>query len=279
MKCNLSWFRAGLAMLAVVALVAVALPAPALAANDLPGQMASASVYASGSDCVHTVGFGETLTRIATRYGTTVPSLARLNFLFNPNLIFAGSLLRVPCAPVSNPQPCVSAIYVVQPGDDLFRIGLRFGLNTFVLASFNDITNPNLIFAGMPLAIPCSNNSGTGYTMTPVYPTPNPAASPTPTPSPSAGQVTVVMQNLAFNPSSVTVHAGQMVVWRNNDSAPHTTTSGSCSGSICTPMAGWDSGILNSGQSFSHTFTSTGTFTYYCRVHGAMMQGTVVVIP
>ena len=91
--------------------------------------------------------------------------------------------------------------------------------------------------------------------------------------------LTVVMRNLAFNSSLLTIHAGQTVVWRNDDGVPHTTTSGSCMGSVCTPSAGWDSGTLNPGQSFSHQFTAVGTFPYYCRIHGAMMQGTIVVMP
>jgi plastocyanin len=89
----------------------------------------------------------------------------------------------------------------------------------------------------------------------------------------------VVMQNIAFNPPTITIHVGQTVVWRNDDTVPHTTTSGSCSGNVCTPAPGWDSGTLNPGQSFSHTFDTAGTFGYYCRIHGAAMQGTVVVMP
>jgi plastocyanin len=89
----------------------------------------------------------------------------------------------------------------------------------------------------------------------------------------------VVMQNIAFSPATITIHVGQTVTWRNDDLAQHTTTSGSCSGNACSPMPGWDSGVLNRGQSFSHTFNTAGTFSYYCRIHGAMMQGSVVVMP
>ena len=156
------------------------------------------------------------------------------------------------------PSSCVRTFYFVRRGDNLFRIGLRFGFSPARLASFNGLRNPNLIFAGMRLAIPCSSR---------------------PVPPPPAGQSVVVMQNLAFYPATITIRVGQTVTWRNNDSPPHTTTSGSCSGNVCSPMPGWDSGVLNRGQSFSHTFNMAGTFTYYCRVHGAMMQGSIVVMP
>src|SRR5262252_3660017 len=42
----------------------------------------------------------------------------------------------------------------------------------------------------------------------------------------------------------------------------------------------WDSGILNQGATFTHTFNSVGTFSYYCTPHGGCcgMVGTVVVV-
>ena len=200
-------------------------------------------------------------------------------------------------------------LYVVQPGDNLFRIGLRYGMNYYALAYHNGLRDPNLIYAGMRLVIPCS----TGYPSQPYAPQPYPmrgysmsgyprsgypmsnypmpgypmsgypmSGYPTPSPMstlPSTGQVMVAMRNIAFNPAAITIRAGQTVVWQNDDTAPHTTTSGSCPGGVCAPMPGWDSGTLNPGQSYSHTFATTGTFSYYCRIHGAMMQGTIVVMP
>lgn len=67
----------------------------------------------------------------------------------------------------------------------------------------------------------------------------------------------------------VVVKAGTAITWVNKDpGVQHTTTSDT--GGL------WDSGILNSGKSFSHTFNNTGTFTYHCNVHP--MSGTVVVV-
>lgn len=73
----------------------------------------------------------------------------------------------------------------------------------------------------------------------------------------------------AFSPASLSVHVGDRVTWTNTtkNGVQHTTTSDS---------AGWDSGILNAGQSFSHTFGTAGTFTYHCNVHPTM-HGTIVV--
>lgn len=242
--------------------------------------------------------------------------------------VYAGMMMYVPCMPSGYPHPvpysytnpyshpymypntysnpytyptqCITTVYTVQPGDTLYGIARRYGVNPYTLAYTNRLYNPNLIYAWMPLVIPCS--TGYGYPSQPyppqsyppqsyppmpyptqiypvpyptmIYPTPIPMATP-----PATGQVMVVMRNIAFNPPSITIHVGQTVVWRNDDSVPHTSTSGTCPGGVCTAMPGWDSGTLNHGQSFSHTFTTAGTFPYFCRIHGAMMQGSVTVTP
>ena len=72
-----------------------------------------------------------------------------------------------------------------------------------------------------------------------------------------------------FTPNTITVVLGvnSTIVWTNNDGSPHTVTS---NGGI------FDSGNMAPGQSFSYTFTSTGTFAYHCTYH-PWMTGTVVV--
>lgn len=56
-------------------------------------------------------------------------------------------------APTASAQGC-AATYVVQPGDNLFRIALKFGLTTDVVARANNIFNPNAIYVGQVLCIP-----------------------------------------------------------------------------------------------------------------------------
>ncbi|MFF4410599.1 cupredoxin family copper-binding protein [Streptomyces sp. NPDC001262] len=82
----------------------------------------------------------------------------------------------------------------------------------------------------------------------------------------AGGQVAIV--NYAYAPATLTVSRGTTVTWSNSDTAPHTITS-SVSGPLDSPM-------LNQGDSFSFTFSSAGTFSYYCTVHPTM-KGTVVV--
>ncbi len=75
--------------------------------------------------------------------------------------------------------------------------------------------------------------------------------------------------------STTTINAGDSVMWTWN-AGNHSTTSGSCAAG-CTPNGTWDSGVKNSGSTFTQAFPTAGTFTYYCSVHGSMMQGTIVV--
>jgi plastocyanin len=86
--------------------------------------------------------------------------------------------------------------------------------------------------------------------------------------------VTVGDGGFIFSPSLVTIHPGDTVLWTWSSSG-HSSTSGSPG----FPNGLWDSGILNQGQMFAHTFNTAGSFPYYCTPHGQCcgMTGTVNV--
>ncbi len=92
-----------------------------------------------------------------------------------------------------------------------------------------------------------------------------------------AATITVTVGNncFCFSPSSVTIHPGDTVRWTWS-STGHSSTSGTPGA----PNGIWDSGILNQGAMFSHTFNTVGSFPYYCTPHGACcnMVGTVTVM-
>ncbi len=70
-----------------------------------------------------------------------------------------------------------------------------------------------------------------------------------------------------FSPASFPAKVGQSVTWSNGDASTHTVTASDNS---------WDSGNRAAGDTYSHTFTAPGTYSYYCTIH-PWMKGTVVV--
>ena len=82
----------------------------------------------------------------------------------------------------------------------------------------------------------------------------------------AAKSVSIV--DFSFNPGSITVSSGDTVQWTNNGKVPegHDVTGD-----------GLDSGVLQAGDTYRHTFSSAGTFSYVCSIHPSM-HGTVTVL-
>jgi LysM repeat protein len=126
------------------------------------------------SALTYQVQWGDTLTRIAARFGVTVGSIVQANNISNPNLIYAGQTLEIPTGgpnppspPPPSPPPGGGSSYTVQPGDTLTRIASRFGTTVAAIVQANNIANPNLIYVGQVLTIP-----GGGSSPTPPLPPP-----------------------------------------------------------------------------------------------------------
>ncbi len=145
----------------VAILIAVSLGAFPVATNAAARPVDSPQVTTPAwFNCTYVVRPGDDLYRIALRYGVSYWTLASANGIWNPNFIWVGMVLRVPCPvtppPVVQPPPSnVCAIYFVRPGDWLSTIAARFGVTWQSIAALNNLANPNLIFVGMRLAIPC----------------------------------------------------------------------------------------------------------------------------
>ncbi|UMP05895.1 cupredoxin family copper-binding protein [Amycolatopsis sp. EV170708-02-1] len=80
----------------------------------------------------------------------------------------------------------------------------------------------------------------------------------------------VMMQGYAYSPAALTVRAGDTVTWMQHDQAPHDVVTTSAPAAFRSPQ-------LSAGQSWSHTFTKPGTYSYYCSVHPDM-RATVTVL-
>lgn len=101
-------------------------------------------------------------------------------------------------------------------------------------------------------------------------PMPGDSGSATAAPASNApqGANAVSISNFAFVPATLTVPVGTTVTWTNQDEEPHTVVSDDGS-TLHSPG-------LDTGKTFSFTFSNAGTFAYVCSIH-PMMHGTVVV--
>lgn len=106
----------------------------------------------SGSDTVYTVKAGDTLSGIASKYGTTYQKLATYNGISNPNLIHVGQKIKIPKATTSVVKN--DTVYTVKAGDTLSGIASKYGTTYQKLAAHNGISNPNLIHVGQKIKIP-----------------------------------------------------------------------------------------------------------------------------
>jgi len=80
------------------------------------------------------------------------------------------------------------------------------------------------------------------------------------------GAVTII--NFSFSPAGATVGVGDTVTWTNDPaSVGHTTTSDD---------GLWDSSLIKAGDTFEHTFTEEGRFSYFCSIHPSMKASVTV---
>ena len=103
-----------------------------------------------------TVEKGDSLSKIAKRYGTTVDALVRINELCDANQIFVGQviLLEDPNFDASAEETATSTVIVtVEVGDSLTKIAKRHDTSVEAIMELNDIDDPNLLFVGQELVI------------------------------------------------------------------------------------------------------------------------------
>jgi len=132
-------------------------------ALTIPGEPAN---IPAPSDGYYSVQSGDTLMTIAMRHGLTVSQLATANGLAWNAWVYAGQQLIIPgLTPATAPAPAPVATpaavepggaYVVQAGDNLFRIALRHGLTVATLKAANGLVS-DIVYTGQRLTIPGAN--------------------------------------------------------------------------------------------------------------------------
>ncbi len=129
----------------------------------------------TGAAATYIVQPGDTLTGIALQHGVTIWMIVPVNGLSNPHVVYSGQELMIPPSPAHEslqnppaedsssgsdmPSPSeddlskAAGTYVVQPGDNLYRIAQRFATTVAALAYLNGITNPSQIHTGQILRL------------------------------------------------------------------------------------------------------------------------------
>lgn len=314
-----------LALFLSFALIVVAVLADSVLPADsarVLGYSVSAPSPKSSRGCFYQVRPGDNLYRIGLRYGVSYQYLAAVNGIYNPHSILAGMVLRVPCAAYPQPglpqQSCgTGQPYVVEPGDNLFRIALNHGSTVDLLRSANNLYG-RVLHAGMQLTVPCAGSTGyrplppaaptqeivqplaiptaagtpTAAAPTPevtlvatpqAFETPSSGAAPAPTalsvstPPPVTVNPVVSMRGNRFTPNTLQVKVGTRVIWVNAE------TDGTAHTVTCTECPSTlplDSGStpIGPGQSFSFLFTIPGVYLYQSRLQPDM-TGIIIVNP
>jgi plastocyanin len=87
--------------------------------------------------------------------------------------------------------------------------------------------------------------------------------------APNSGPQQITIDNFSFSPAKLTVSVGSQVTWVNHDDVPHTVTSSA------QPKL-FHSGTMDTDDQFSHTFTTPGTYDYFCALHPKMTAQIIV---
>ncbi len=124
--------------------------------NIFPGQLICIPVptFPPCPGEIYIVVQGDTLFKIAQRFGVTLEALLAANpEIVNPDLIFPGQKI---CIPIVGTPPCATGFtYVVAPGDTIYLIAERLGVTVDSILSLNpQITDPNSLRVGELLCLP-----------------------------------------------------------------------------------------------------------------------------
>lgn len=96
---------------------------------------------------------GNTLSKLAISYKTTVNLIVKFNNIKNKNLIYIGQILKIPYSTQEVKGETNHILYTINKGDTLTQIAKKFNTTVNELVKLNHIKNPNLIYAGNTLKI------------------------------------------------------------------------------------------------------------------------------
>ena len=96
--------------------------------------------------------------------------------------------------------------------------------------------------------------------------------------APATGGSQVALITLNVDRPIVSITAGDVVTWSNNDTMMHTVTAGAPGAPLPVAQGGFDSGTIAPGAKWAYRFCRARTVIYYCRTHEGQMNGYRVVV-
>jgi len=121
----------------------------------IPKEERTARAVVAASNVNHTVRRGETLSRIAKRYGTTVTAIASANGIKNCHRLRIGQVLAIPGGEYAAP-PENSGIHTVRKGETLSGIAQKYGVRMSDISAWNDLSSRRTIYPGQKLIVASS---------------------------------------------------------------------------------------------------------------------------
>jgi lysozyme len=120
----------------------------------------------------YTVKSGDSLSSIASKFGTSTSTLTSINNLSNPNLIYVGQTIKLSSTTTSSTTTTNTSTssnagtYTVKSGDTLSSIASKYGTSVATLTSVNKLSNANLLLVGQTLKLSATSSTTTGKTTT-----------------------------------------------------------------------------------------------------------------
>ncbi len=110
---------------------------------------------------------GDTLSKIAQEFNTTVNDIAKLNNIQNVNLIYPCQILKIYEKTFNNESSGSNIIsYKIKYGDTLSQIAKRYNVTVQSIVDLNNIQNPNYIYVGNVIKIEVNSNANNGIIYT-----------------------------------------------------------------------------------------------------------------
>ncbi len=108
---------------------------------------------------IHYVGFGDSLSGIAARYGVSAEAIMQVNGLTNPDMIYVGQPLLIPGLGTYGQSPGYPAgggcgnTHVVRPGETLSGVAWQYGVPVDTLLASNQLYSRDMVYVGQELCI------------------------------------------------------------------------------------------------------------------------------